>query len=158
MVALQFWLREFEAVCSCFLLRAMPNGDRRPFRIGQGSPSPAHTSDSEDTSVHKRRYRGHQLGVALIWRGVVLRCHRERNVVIAMIVNRLGNGLTDVARRIADFLRVPRSRDHRDRAIDWFRWPGGPSDWDRWQALISPYRSRDLTAYLRRPTGGGPLA
>ena len=158
MVALQFWLREFEASFSCFLLCAMPNGDRRPFRIGQGSPSPAHTSDSEDTSVHKRRYHGHQLGVALAWRGVVLRCHRERNVVIAMIVIRLGNGLTDVARRIADFLRAPRSWDRRIRGIDWFRYPRGSSDWDRWQALLSPYRSRDLTANLRRPTGGGPLA
>ena len=34
----------------------MPNGHRDPFRMGDGSPSPLHTSDSEDTYCNKRRY------------------------------------------------------------------------------------------------------
>ena len=42
----------------------MPNGHREPFRIGEWdyerdcycSPSPVHTSDSEDTYVHKHRW------------------------------------------------------------------------------------------------------
>ena len=42
----------------------MPNGHREPFRIGEwdyyhgtySSPSPVHTSDSEDTYVHKHRW------------------------------------------------------------------------------------------------------
>ena len=32
-------------------------GQRRPYRVGPVSPSPSYTSDSEDTLIHKRRYR-----------------------------------------------------------------------------------------------------
>ena len=37
---------------------AMPNGHREPYRIRHGeSPSPCHTSDSEETWDNKMRYR-----------------------------------------------------------------------------------------------------
>ena len=37
-------------------LRIMPNGHREPYRLSEGSPSPCHTSDSEETWHHKKRY------------------------------------------------------------------------------------------------------
>ena len=37
-------------------LRIMPSGHRGPYRFGAGSPSPCHTSDSEETWHHKKRY------------------------------------------------------------------------------------------------------
>ena len=35
---------------------AMPNGDRAPFRVGDGEPSPTHTSDSDETDYNKKRW------------------------------------------------------------------------------------------------------
>ena len=54
----------------------MPNGHREPFRIGEWDyyhgtyrqPSPEHTSDSEDTYVHKRRWMVLQRRVRRRWR------------------------------------------------------------------------------------------
>ena len=76
----------------------MPDGDRTPFRIGQGSPSPAHTSDSEDTTSHKRRYHQYQVEVALRWRAAVVRARRERSFVVTLLVHRLAAGCVGVAR------------------------------------------------------------
>ena len=54
----------------------MPNGHREPFRIGEWDyyhgthrePSPVHTSDSEDTYVHKQRWTVLQRRVRRRWR------------------------------------------------------------------------------------------
>ena len=49
-----------ESCCSCCCctsgLRIMPNGHREPYRLGEGCPSPCHTSDSEESWHHKKRY------------------------------------------------------------------------------------------------------
>ena len=128
----------------------MPNGDRRPFRIGQGSPSPEHTSDSEDTSRHKDKYYGHQLGVSGLWRAAGLRFRREQNRVIAMIFHRLGNGLVDLARRVVGFLRNP-SSPYPIELVGGGS-PSSPSNWDRWQALIAP-RGSDERGLVTRGNG-----
>ena len=88
----------------------MPNGDRRPFRIGEGSPSPSHTSDSEDTERHKRRYHQHQVEGALRWRTMVVRARRERNFVVTLLVRRLAAGCSGVARYIVRFLHGTRAQ------------------------------------------------
>ena len=56
----------------------MPNGDRQPYRVGAHSPSPDHTSDSDDTWEHKRRYWSHALRVRHRWRRHVGRARRAR--------------------------------------------------------------------------------
>ena len=100
----------------------MPNGDRRPFRIGEGSPSPSHTSDSEDTERHKRRYHQHQVEVTLRWRAAVVRARRERIYVVALLVHRLAGACTSVARCIARFLHGMRARRFQNaRAHDRLR-------------------------------------
>ena len=62
----------------------MPNGHREPFRMGEwdyyhgkySSPSPDHTSDNEDTYVHKHRWIIVARRVRRRWR----RCMYERGI------------------------------------------------------------------------------
>ena len=51
----------------------MPNGHRYPYRLHPecDSPSPLHTSDSEETYEHKQRYRILGLRVIRRWRRFV---------------------------------------------------------------------------------------
>ena len=61
----------------------MPNGHRDPYRILSGeSPSPAHTSDSEETFHQKRRYHALARSVLRRWRLFVLRRRRQRCVAV----------------------------------------------------------------------------
>ena len=100
----------------------MPNGDRRPFRIGEGSPSPAHTSDSEDTGGHKRRYYQHQVEGVLRWRSLVVRARRERGFVVVLLVHRLAAGCLCVAGCIVRFLHGTRAQRYLEgRNIDRLR-------------------------------------
>ena len=101
---------------------AMPNGDRRPFRIGEGSPSPAHTSDSDDTREHKRRFHWLRVEGVLRWRSLAIRARRERGFVVALLVHRLAPGCQCVARIIVRFLHGTRAQRHRDgRVLDRLR-------------------------------------
>ena len=103
-------------------LGAMPNGDRRPFRIGEGSPSPMHTSDSEDTEGHKRRYHQHQVEGVLRWRSLVVRARRERGFVVVLLVHRLAAGCLCVAGCIVRFLHGTRAQRYLEgRTIDRLR-------------------------------------
>ena len=103
----------------------MPNGDRRPFRIGEGrprSPSPAHTSDSEDTRGHKRRYHRFQVEGILRWRSLTIRARRERGFTVVLLVNRLAAGCACVAERIVRFLHGTRAQRYLEgRNIDQLR-------------------------------------
>ena len=54
-------------------LRIMPNGHREPYRLSEGSPSPCHTSDSEETWHHKKRYTFLALKYTCKWRRHVVR-------------------------------------------------------------------------------------
>ena len=44
----------------------MPNGPRVPYRICSRSPSPSHTSDSEDTEANKQGYYNLRLTTSLV--------------------------------------------------------------------------------------------
>ena len=79
----------------------MPNGTREPYRLrSRRTPSPLHTSDSEDTKAHKKRYkrnRERQLAAIIAM----------ENKVVNKIVEKIGRGTmhTDLAANILDFLR-----------------------------------------------------
>ena len=100
----------------------MPNGDRRPFRIGEGSPSPAHSSDSEDTRGHKRRYHQYQVEGMLRWRSLAIRARRERSFSVVLLVRRLAEGCVGVAESIVRFLHGTRAQRYLEgRTIDRLR-------------------------------------
>ena len=56
----------------------MPNGDREPYRIGEGCPSPVHTSDSEKTYDNKHRWHMLAFRYWHKWRRFVIRQRRRR--------------------------------------------------------------------------------
>ena len=73
-----------------------------------------HTSDSEDTEGHKRRYHQHQVEGALRWRSLAVRARRERSFVVLLLVNRLAAGCAGVARCIVRFLHGTRAQRYLD--------------------------------------------
>ena len=82
----------------------MPNGRRVPFRIGNGVPSPLHTSDSDGTWEQKRRYWRLARPVAARFRRNVRRARRERRLAVVAVVRVYAGGNQSVARHIASFL------------------------------------------------------
>ena len=79
----------------------MPNGTREPYRLSsRRTPSPLHTSDSEDTKAHKKRYkrnRERQLAAIIAM----------ENKVVNKIVEKIGGGTVhmEFAPNIFAFLR-----------------------------------------------------
>ena len=82
----------------------MPNGHRVPYRVGDGAPSPLHSSDSDETWENKRRYWRLARRVAARFRRLVRRARRERNFAVVVVVRKHARNSTDVARRIVSFL------------------------------------------------------
>ena len=82
----------------------MPNGGRVPFRVGDGDPSPLHTSDSEETEANKRKYFYLARRVATRFRRNVRRARRERRLAVVAVVRVYAEGNESVARHIASFL------------------------------------------------------
>ena len=85
---------------------SMPNGHREPFRIGDASPSPVHTSDTEETWAHKKRW--HWLARKVLHR---FRANAARKKKLRRRVARLTSGKIlprfvseSIAERIAKFL------------------------------------------------------
>ena len=100
----------------------MPNGDRTPFRLGNGSPSPSHTSDSDDTREHKRRHHHIRVDVVLRWRSLTIKARRERGFVVVLLVHRVAAGCLCVAERIVRFLHGTSAQRHFEgRNIDRLR-------------------------------------
>ena len=100
----------------------MPNGDRKPFRVGDGSPSPSHTSDSDDTREHKRRFYRLRVEGILRWRALTIRARRERGFVVALLVHRLAPGCLCIAATIVRFLHSTRAqRRQQGRVFDRLR-------------------------------------
>ena len=58
----------------------MPNGHRDSYRLGDGPPSPVHTSDSEDTFNNKLRWVVLCRWVVLRWRHLIQRRRRAARV------------------------------------------------------------------------------
>ena len=58
----------------------MPNGYRPRYRLGQGSPSPIHTSDSEETEQNKQEYYAIAVLVIVQWRYFVAIRKRDRRI------------------------------------------------------------------------------
>ena len=83
----------------------MPNGGSVPYRLGHGTPSPVHTSDSEDTYNNKMRWRW--LGRKVLYR---LRLNLRRKRCERWTAMLGGRNLLPadlpmvVVRRIAEFL------------------------------------------------------
>ena len=64
----------------------MPNGHRESYRIAPSfdSPSPLHTSDSEETWMQKRRYRMITLKVKWKWKKFVATRRRAQRIYEAL--------------------------------------------------------------------------
>ena len=81
---------------------------RAPYRVGGRSPSPTHTSDSDDTLTHKAKYYRYAFWVGRRWYAMVhfarRRCTREHRVVGCLAVLRLTGFVELVARRVVSFL------------------------------------------------------
>ena len=58
----------------------MPNGDRVPFRFGNGPPSMDHTSDSSETFLHKSRSRLVTIRFSRRWRRLAAARRRLRRL------------------------------------------------------------------------------
>ena len=102
----------------------MPNGGSHPYRVGARSPSPAHTSDSEYTECHKRRYFYLGAWVALQWLGCVRRTLQARaglqRKLAGLVSLRLLGGRSDLSVMVMRFLPEAtavmfRSRTHLQR-------------------------------------------
>ena len=63
----------------------MPNGYSPRYRLGQGSPSPIHTSDSEETEQNKEQYYQIALLVIVKWRDFVAKRKRARRGLAALM-------------------------------------------------------------------------
>ena len=89
------------------ILLIMPNGDRTPYRLSHGrSPSPCHTSDSEETWRSKGRWILLARWVIHRWR-LLVRSRRSRRYERALISHRvLPHALRDplLASLIASYL------------------------------------------------------
>ena len=83
---------------------AMPNGHREPYRIRHGeSPSPCHTSNSEETWINKMRYRFLARKVLFRFRLNIKLMRRERRIVMVMMISRIGMHMS-VVRLIGEFI------------------------------------------------------
>ena len=82
----------------------MPNGHKNTYRVGDGAPSPLHTSDSDETWENKRRYWRLARRVATRFRRNVRRARRERNFAVVAVVRVRAGDSADLARRIVSFL------------------------------------------------------
>ena len=85
----------------------MPNGHREPYRLrpDYDPPSPAHTSDTEDTWEDKLRWRLIARRVLRRWRLLVRRAALARAVkFIERMVWRHEPRMLPLARHIAEFL------------------------------------------------------
>ena len=101
---------DLEAPRLCSLFRAMPNGDRESYRVGPAPPSPSHTSDSESTHRHKRRYWHLVLWVVRRWVSAVFFAKRRaaRWQISLAMHTALGAGCRGVVlRTILSFLVLP---------------------------------------------------
>ena len=87
------------------LVSDMPNGTRVPFRLGQHrSPSPLHTSDSDETWHNKRRYWDLARMVHARLQRNARRARRERRWAVVVIVRYHAGGDVTLAQHIASFL------------------------------------------------------
>ncbi len=87
----------------------MPNGNRSPYRIvpSYEPPSPAHTSDSEDTYVNKARYTVLASWVYVRWKALVAKRAKARRVSRFLAMMRLFPLLTHrptILNIISDFV------------------------------------------------------
>ena len=128
-------------VGSSYFTLTMPNGRRRPYRLPfalegtPSSPSPDHTSDSEETSHHKTKFRRLARTVVFLWRVFTKRKILRRTLALSGIRNFLAGNTDDcLARTILAFVvqfQVKHTRQHvfednphkesRQRAIRYFR-------------------------------------
>ena len=81
---------------------------RVSYRVGGQSPSPTHTSDSDDTLTHKAKYYRLAFWVGRRWYAMVhfvrRRAAREYRIVACLAVLRLTGFMGLVARRVVSFL------------------------------------------------------
>ena len=108
----------------------MPNGYSPRYRLGQGSPSPIHTSDSEETEQNKQEYyvndvlHYYELALLVIvqWRYFVAIRKRDRRIAALLRGNILPAVLRHyfVASVVAEFVggRPQRSLRQHTPAID----------------------------------------
>ena len=119
---------------------------RVSYRVGGRSPSPTHTSDSDDTLTHKASYYRYAFWVGRRWYAKVhfgrRRAVREQRVVAYLTMLRLTGFVELVARRVLAFLpavagvpgrRLPRYNQYgilvSPRAVEG---SGERISWDPW--------------------------
>ena len=125
-------------VGSSYFTLTMPNGRRRPYRLPfalegtPSSPSPDHTSDSEETNHHKTKYRRLARTVISQWKDFTKRKLLRRTLALSGVRNFLANYTDDyLARTILAFVvqfqvkqqQVFENNPHkesRQRAIQYF--------------------------------------
>ena len=124
-------------VGSSYFTLTMPNGRRRPYRLPfalegtPSSPSPDHTSDSEETSHHKTKFRRLARTVVSQWKDFTKRKLLRRTLALSGVRNFLANHTDDcLARTILAFVvqfhkkqQVFENNPHkesRQRAIQYF--------------------------------------
>ena len=85
-----------------------PGFARVSYRVGGRSPSPTHTSDSDDTLTHKAKYYRLAFWVGRRWYAMVhfarRRAAREQRVVACLTMLRLTGFVELAARRVVSFL------------------------------------------------------
>ena len=108
-------------------------GQRRPYRVGPASPSPSYTSDSEDTLLHKRRYRYHAVRVGQRLCGKVL-LSRRRSARLARYmacwVMKVKGGDADITKLVVSFL--PSHHEVTGRLLP---------EYGRWGIRVPPHSS-----------------
>lgn len=83
----------------------MPNGHRVPYRMAHGrAPSPAHSSDSEETYVEKARWGAVARAVLCRWRLFVRQKKVQRRQGALEAGRLLPMGMEIVSGRLAAFL------------------------------------------------------
>ena len=107
-------------ICSDIVV-TMPNGQIR-YRLGAGSPSPIHTSDSEETEENKQHYYVIAVLVIVQWRYFVAIRKRDRRIAALLRGNILPAVLRHyfVASVVAEFVggRPQRSLRQHTPVID----------------------------------------
>ena len=93
----------------------MPNGYRPRYRLGAGSPSPVHTSDSEETEQNKHDYYEIAVMVLVQWRYFVSIRKRDRRIAALLRGNILPAVLRHyfVASVVAEFVGGRAQRSFR---------------------------------------------
>ena len=74
----------------------MPNGDRKPYRCGGASPSPAHSSDEEEVQKQKAAYWLRASRGWRRWRRMVMAARGRKRVLAACLLRdglRIGSQL-----------------------------------------------------------------